>query len=605
MKTNYQDPQTSEIRSTQISGIQEALGKVEDSLGMESVAETNIPLTEVYISTEDRYRIFQAPAGKRNWAASPAPVIKKNGVAITEGFTIDYAGGAIIVSPSALSTDVFTADATYITAMATSFKSHLAESTQLFQDLGFDIRWYALYSVDGYWDIPLQMAFDAHTHVYVPKGIWKFISSLTVTKFGATIEGAGQLYGGSVLQYEGTGTAIIGMGTANYITLKNIQIAGVPAVSTDFYNTGTVGIDITDGATCLITDGAYIHGFETLVKSYYNSFYNKFINSRFEHAKTCLEGFSINNMEVKGNRFQNFHIAITANGGAGILAIEKNTFERFNGQIVAMQSSEQGSVSFVRNYVEIYDMVDLPTNFPNMEVNGALPGKFGGNTLFTGAYRILKIENNELQLAGVFRFAALTSCEHFESVDNNIHLYATGNNLGMWVSSSGTFKSYYIDDIKGGNLTGVGPYSRTYAQTPLPIENPMRVNYFFDCILNKELIAYANINTPTLTNGWANSADNTYGLMKIQIKKEGLYLSGAISGTAKTSNVVCTIAATARPVEFSTNKSKCILKAISDFGLGNNVIFLYNYADGTITMQGTPTSVANIVLDGLFIPMRI
>jgi hypothetical protein len=127
MKTNYQDPQTSEIRSTQIAGIQEAVGKLEDSVGMESVAEATIELTEVYISAEDRYRIYQAPAGKRNWVASPAPVIKKNGVVVTEGFTIDHAGGAINVSPSALSTDVFTADATYVTAMGTSFKTHLAD----------------------------------------------------------------------------------------------------------------------------------------------------------------------------------------------------------------------------------------------------------------------------------------------------------------------------------------------------------------------------------------------------------------------------------------------------------------------------------------------
>lgn len=136
MKTNYQDPQTSEMRSTHISGAFEALGKLEDSIGMETVAETGIALTEVYISAEDRYRIYQAPAGKRNWVASPAPVIKKNGVVVTEGFTIDYAGGAIIASPSAISTDVFTADVTYVTAMATSFKTHLADGMpHLIQDI--------------------------------------------------------------------------------------------------------------------------------------------------------------------------------------------------------------------------------------------------------------------------------------------------------------------------------------------------------------------------------------------------------------------------------------------------------------------------------------
>jgi hypothetical protein len=127
MKTNYQDPQTSEMRSTQIAGMQESLGKIEDILDMQLQAEAGIALTEVYISAGDRYRIFQAPVGKRNWAASPAPVIYKNGIAITEGFTIDSAGGAIIVSPSAISTDVFTTDVSYTKVAGNKLDAHLAD----------------------------------------------------------------------------------------------------------------------------------------------------------------------------------------------------------------------------------------------------------------------------------------------------------------------------------------------------------------------------------------------------------------------------------------------------------------------------------------------
>lgn len=128
MKTNFQDPQTSEMRSTHISGLQEAVGKIEDILDMQLQAETGIELTEVYLSVEDRYRIYQAPAGKRNWASSPAPVIKKNTVVVTEGFTIDYAGGSIIVSPSAISTDVFTADASYTKVAGNKLETHLADN---------------------------------------------------------------------------------------------------------------------------------------------------------------------------------------------------------------------------------------------------------------------------------------------------------------------------------------------------------------------------------------------------------------------------------------------------------------------------------------------
>lgn len=112
-KTNYQDPGSTEIISPIVSGMQEALGKIEDIIDIDTKAESDIPLTEVYISTQDRYRIFQAAEGKRNWVANPAPVIKKNGGVISTGFSIEYSGGAIVLDTNALSTDVFTADATY------------------------------------------------------------------------------------------------------------------------------------------------------------------------------------------------------------------------------------------------------------------------------------------------------------------------------------------------------------------------------------------------------------------------------------------------------------------------------------------------------------
>lgn len=112
-KTNWQDPKTSEIRSTHISGLQEAVGKLEESIGLETVAGTDIPLTEVFISNDDRCRIYQAPEGKRNWLISPAPVVKKNGVIITDDFEIDYGGGAIIFNTPISESDILTADATY------------------------------------------------------------------------------------------------------------------------------------------------------------------------------------------------------------------------------------------------------------------------------------------------------------------------------------------------------------------------------------------------------------------------------------------------------------------------------------------------------------
>lgn len=121
-KTNWQDPKTSEIRSTHVSGLQEAVGKIEDSISMQTVAGTDIALSEVYISSGDRYRIYQAPEGKRNWVSTPIPVVKKNGSIIASGFEIDYGGGAIIFGSPILDTDTVTVDATYtvVSAIATS-----------------------------------------------------------------------------------------------------------------------------------------------------------------------------------------------------------------------------------------------------------------------------------------------------------------------------------------------------------------------------------------------------------------------------------------------------------------------------------------------------
>ncbi|TLN00072.1 hypothetical protein FDZ73_20440 [bacterium] len=113
-KVNWQDPASNEIRSPHISGLQEAVGKIEDAIQMKTKALTGVALSEVYISGSDRYRIYQAPAGSRNWASSPAPVIKKNAAVISTGFEIDYGGGAIIFTPPILGTDVITADVTVL-----------------------------------------------------------------------------------------------------------------------------------------------------------------------------------------------------------------------------------------------------------------------------------------------------------------------------------------------------------------------------------------------------------------------------------------------------------------------------------------------------------
>lgn len=112
-KTNWQDPQPGIVYSSHITGLQEAVGKLEDSVNLPIESSDNISLSEVFIHVNNRYRIYQAISGQRNWVANPAPVIRKNGTITNTGFEIDYGGGAIILSTPALSSDVFTVSATY------------------------------------------------------------------------------------------------------------------------------------------------------------------------------------------------------------------------------------------------------------------------------------------------------------------------------------------------------------------------------------------------------------------------------------------------------------------------------------------------------------
>lgn len=113
------DPQTTEARSPLIAGITDALNKISSILDMKTDTLSDSPLTEVYISAEDRYRIYQAPIGNKIWLSSPPPVIKKNGEVITESkdnFSIDYLGGSIVFSDgyTLSEQDILTVSCTYI-----------------------------------------------------------------------------------------------------------------------------------------------------------------------------------------------------------------------------------------------------------------------------------------------------------------------------------------------------------------------------------------------------------------------------------------------------------------------------------------------------------
>lgn len=113
------NPGSIQARSSWLAGLTEVCNKMSGVLDMKTVTET-ITLSELYISSTDRYRIYEAPIGRKLWLESPTPVIRKNGVRIYEssdGFEIDCLGGSVVFDSRHLckSSDTITAQVTRIT----------------------------------------------------------------------------------------------------------------------------------------------------------------------------------------------------------------------------------------------------------------------------------------------------------------------------------------------------------------------------------------------------------------------------------------------------------------------------------------------------------
>ncbi len=125
--TPFDDLGTEEILSTRISGIQDAVKNIEQSLNMDTEAVANESLT-LLADTMGRYRIAEA-IGKRNWLNSPAPVIEQyiegSWTQISTGFDIDYAGGAVIFADDKVG-EQFRASFTRV-KNTSGYQTHLAE----------------------------------------------------------------------------------------------------------------------------------------------------------------------------------------------------------------------------------------------------------------------------------------------------------------------------------------------------------------------------------------------------------------------------------------------------------------------------------------------
>lgn len=135
------DPLTSEARSPIIAGLTEACNKLSSVLDMKIGTFTDLQLNEVYIGKDDRCRIYQAPLGNKLWLDDPSPVIRKNGIVITQetdNFTIDFVGGSIAFERgSQLNvTDLVTADASYIIDNSNTISNIIARIDDVSKNAG-------------------------------------------------------------------------------------------------------------------------------------------------------------------------------------------------------------------------------------------------------------------------------------------------------------------------------------------------------------------------------------------------------------------------------------------------------------------------------------
>lgn len=137
-RSTMYDPGTMEARVQWLAGLTEICNKLSGVLNMKTATFEDLTLPEVYISEEDRFRIYQAPLGNKLWLQTPAPVIKRNGVIITpefDGFEIDYLGGSIAFNEEYTLTenDIVTASATYIIDTSNTINSINAQITSLIE----------------------------------------------------------------------------------------------------------------------------------------------------------------------------------------------------------------------------------------------------------------------------------------------------------------------------------------------------------------------------------------------------------------------------------------------------------------------------------------
>jgi hypothetical protein len=437
-----------------------------------------------------------------------------------------------------------------------------------------------------------QKAYSSYPALFHPPGRY-LTNELTLNKGLPILVGPGDTYGSAELVYRGSKALFNCDLNVAYVTLKDgMLLTGVPSDPSAYYNSGSVAIDISTGSTSIRCLNSWIRGFETLFKANYNNFYNRFEGNRFEKFKYGLYNFSSNNLHFKHNRVEKFNTLIRANGGNGPLVIESCSLEVFNGQIVELTGEERGVVTFNDNYVELYEGVSLPTNFPrSMEPK---TDNFGGNILFTGPIGVFTGNRNDLKVSAAFRyFSPSGTQEYIESVGNFFHTHLSGNNLEKIWSTQGA-GSVNINDNRGADILSDGGYNRSYAATAIPQFDIERRYYMYDPIASRTFRPPEANHVLTLNPGW-RSWDLESGPLTVVKTNGRVDLIGTLVGTTGAGKVIATIPVKYRPEFVQGGKKYVNISVHANYGSGTNLRIRYVLETGELLAENEPSTFVDVI----------
>jgi parallel beta-helix repeat protein len=480
-KTNWQDPGSSEVRSTHISGLQEAVGKIEDILNMQLQAETNVELSEVYISEQNRYRIFQAPEGKRNWASDPAPVIKKNGVPIASGFVIDYGGGAVIFSTPLSGTDTVTADFSRVKTEGSiietlgggkaSARFVIGTSTSGWTEKDCD------YLCDGTNDqeeiIQALNALPATGgEVVILDGTYNITASINIPKDNVSIRGSGnattlkRMYNSTDTDSGPTARGLITLNEKSGCKIQGLQIDGNKATYTASYNYGIYLYLSSDNTVTGNTCNNNSYGIRLDSSSNENTVTGNTCNNNsygihlFLSSDNTVTGntcnnnstngiylsSSSNNNTITGNTCNNSNRGVYLNSSSNN-AVTGNTCNNSNRGIFLSSSSNNNTITgntCNNNDYGIY----LYTSSNNNDVTG----NTCNNNNTTGI--ILDSSSNNNTITGNICIRGAGQTGDYTSSQYTIRVYGTDSNYNLISSNNCMGKAVVISGGTGNSAWG-------------------------------------------------------------------------------------------------------------------------------------------------------